>query len=190
MSNKWLKVVFLLMTYAPLMIGCSSKNTANKDNFKKAITEWQQQYGGYLAGTKTLPTTLQADRAPKLIVRNFAMLSAAGLVSVVLDKNAKDSSTGAVQPQYKYSLTELGKKSYVPEKGFKTSVPQLTEIVDFTPPADGNGGKKTTTVRYKYKDVPSDLGKIINKNAKEEIYDGAIQLELTDKGWKASSNAN
>lgn len=190
MTRKGFNVAFFLLACTVLMTGCSSEKTANKANFKKAILEWQQQQnGGYLAGTKTLPASLVAAQVPKLFVRNFAMLSRAGLVNVVLDENAKGSD-GVAQPQYKYSLTESGKKYYTPEKGFRVAIPQLVEVTDFTPPTNGPGGEKTTTVRFKYKNIPTELGKLVNPEAKEELYDGAVQLVLTENGWKPSITAN
>ncbi len=189
MARKWLNVAFVLLTCAVLVAGCSSEKTANKANFKKAIVEWQQQNGGYLAGTKTLPASVVAARVPRLIARNFAMLSRAGLVDVVLDENAKGSD-GVAQPQYEYSLTESGKKYYTPGKGFRVAIPQLVEVTDFTPPTNGPGGAKTTTVRFKYKNIPTELGKLVNPEAKEELYDGAAQLVLTENGWKSSVTAD
>ena len=190
MKCKGFNAAVLLLVCAALVAGCSSEKTANKANFKKAILEWQQLKNGiYMAGTKTLPTSLAASQVPRLFVRNFAMLSRAGLVDVVLDQKAKGSD-GAVQPQYKYSLTESGKKHYTPDKGFKIADPQFIEITGFTPPTDGPGGAKTTIVRFKYKNIPTELGKLINPEAKEEVYDGAAQLVLTEKGWKASIATN
>ena len=190
MTREGFKVAFFLLACIVLITGCSSPKTANKANFKKAIVEWQQQQnGGYLAGTKTFPTSLVASQVPKLFVRNFAMLSRAGLVDVVLDENAKGSD-GVAQPQYKYSLTESGKKYYTPDKGFRVAIPQLVEVTDFTPPINGPGGVKTSTVRYKYKSMPTELGKLVNPEAKEELYDGAVQLVLTENGWKPSVTAN
>jgi hypothetical protein len=173
------------------LAGCSPEKKANKENFKKAVTEWQQQDGGYLAGTKTLPTSMPVENAPKLVVRNFASLSFAGMVDVIKEQAANSNAGENAQLQYKYSLTESGKKYYTPGKGFKVSNPEDIEIMEFTPPAeDAKEKTKTVVVKYKYKDVPTELGKLVNKDAKVENYDGVSKLILTDKGWKVSVSSN
>lgn len=187
MKKIWFRSLFLMVMCVAVLVGCSSEKTANKENFKKAITEWQQQYGGYLAGTGVLPTTLPVDRAPKLLVRNFAALSFAGMVTVVKEPIAGSKIKTGGQLQYKYSLTELGKKYYVPGKGFKATAPEVTDIGEFADFVDtAAGAPKAVTVKYKYRDVPTELGKIVNKTEKAEVYDGVQKLVLTDSGWKVS----
>lgn len=175
---------FMLLTCTFIFAGCSAEKKPTKENFQKAIIEWNRQNGGYMLATDTIPLTLPAVNTPKMYVRNFAMLSRAGMVEVVLEPAAE---TDKSKQQYKYTLTELGKKHYTPNKGFKVSTPEVLEIEDVKEKGgDTKGGVKTYYVRYKFKGIPNDLGKIIYKDTTEGLSgNSALQLDLADTGWKA-----
>jgi|GEM_PF-7029670 len=185
MLRNLFNVIFILMACVAILTGCSTEKKASKENFKKAVSEWQQQSGGYLAGTSTLPVSIPVTQAPKIVVRNFADLSIAGMVTVVKEQAAQGAAKGTPEEQYTYTLTDLGKKYFTPGKGFKTTNPEVTEITEFTVQADAK--PNTAIVKYKYNDVPTELGKLVNKSAKADIYDGVIKLVLTDKGWKSTT---
>lgn len=188
MITKWINAVFVLMTCAALVTGCSSEKQVSKENFKKAIVEWNQQNGGYMLGTNTIPLSLPAVNTPKMYVRNFAKLSFAGMVTIVLEPTSRGKGNSSAQQHYNYSLTELGKKYYTPDKGFKVATPGEVEVEEFIERTDSTkGGVKTYLVKYKYTSTPTDLGKIIYKDDVKELSNGigVLQLDLTDSGWKA-----
>lgn len=184
--GNFLRIILIgLMAGVVVLSGCSSSKSANKENFKKAITAWAKDYAGYYNDTKDFPVKIGLmEEHPN---RNlFQRMAKVGVL------NAKQTHpgmgvfylNGVLQNATIYSVSEQGAQYYSQGKGLKAANLEVLEVLQFTEPATDSTGSKASTVKYKCKVIPGDLMKLINSDAKEETVEYDIKLVLTNDGWK------
>ena len=135
-----------------VLIGCSSPQAANKSNFKSAIQEYYDKYPPYvqlLGGVShQLPLMLTDGGYDLGAIERMEVFRRLGFVDReegTVERNDMWGQQTITKTQYKYTLTEKGKKYYTDEveppvgfgknAGFIIGKLRVTKINKFTAPA-------------------------------------------------------
>nr|WP_315595568.1 hypothetical protein [uncultured Cupriavidus sp.] len=185
------------------LVGCGSKQDANKGNFKAAIQDYYDKSNGVcvMAPAKAFPYKIEKKDGLRSL-RNpekAAALVKAGLLSESEAEMPSESQWNKEPiPANEYALTELGKRYLVKGAGgnisnwdgFCSGKAKVVEVESFTEPAD-RFGMKISQVNYTYEipDAP-DWAKVPEMRATYPQLQAASEkkrdktvLIATSEGW-------
>lgn len=194
--------------------GCGDPKSASKGNFTKAINEIIKVENPlcYIVSTQTFPLILRTDGqySSGASLAQMNALLAAGVLTATktqVDKNYEglDARTELKTAAIEFSLTPLGRKAFKDKlpandkwpqggSGFCFGIPEVAQIVDFSPPELKQGGA-VSLVKYVYKVKAAEPWTSVAEikqafpvfaKADSDGLSGEVQLEKGVKGWRKS----
>lgn len=171
-------------------VGCQNPKAANKENFGKAISAYlvsQEQKGEYCIGSKVDHYQVQETSGPDNATRALLKIGFLKITSQVPTMMGFWNLTD-------YDLTQKGRDSFTPGKGFCLGKPALVQVINFTDPGP-TGSTSRVTYSYQLRDVPSWAsgpdGQAFQSSVAAAF--GEVQstdtLVLTGNGWVHESLA-